>query len=221
MLRADLGTVQGAHQTHPWEPRVRNRRGLSLLRLLRGGRRRPRGGLLHTGEQAWDLRRLVWWLRESEGASAIGALGHSLGGYTVSLLASLERDLDCVVVGNPAVNPSHLFWTDALAVATHSLSAEGIREETFEALLRPVSPLALEPVVPHERRGIFAGVIDRVVPPVEANSLWRHWDRPRIAWYQGAHQRFIRAPEGRKILEETLRTADMFPKETTGTASQR
>src|SRR5215208_5551649 len=177
---------------------------------------------LHTGEQAiWDLRRLVWWLRESEGASAIGALGHSLGGYTVSLLASLKRDLDCVVAGNPAVNPSHLFWTDALAVATHSLSAEGIREETFEALLRPVSPLALEPVVPHERRGIFAGVVDRVVPPVEANSLWRHWDRPRIAWYQGAHQRFIRAPEGRKILEDTLRTADMLPKETTGTASQR
>src|SRR5215212_5876058 len=177
---------------------------------------------LHTGEQAtWDLRRLVWWLRESEGASAIGALGHSLGGYTVSLLASLERDLDCVVAGNPAVNPSHLFWTDALAVATHSLSAEGIREETFEALLRPVSPLALEPVVPHERRGIFAGVVDRVVPPVEANSLWRHWDRPRIAWYQGAHQRFIRAPEGRKILEDTLRTADMLTKETTGTTSQR
>jgi hypothetical protein len=176
---------------------------------------------LHTGEQAiWDLRRLVWWLRESEGASAIGALGHSLGGYTVSLLASLE-DLDCVVAGNPAVNPSHLFWTDALALATHSLSAEGIREETFEALLRPVSPLALQPVVPHERRGIFAGVVDRVVPPVEAHSLWRHWERPRMAWYQGAHQRFIRAPEGRKILEDTLRAADMLPKETTGTASQR
>jgi hypothetical protein len=101
------------------------------------------------------------------------------------------------------------------------LSAEGIREETFEALLRPVSPLALEPVVPHERRAIFAGVVDRVVPPVEAHSLWCHWDRPRIAWYQGAHQRFIRAPEGRKILEDTLRAADMLPKETTGTASQR
>jgi hypothetical protein len=76
-------------------------------------------------------------------------------------------------------------------------------------------------VVPHERRAIFAGVVDRVVPPVEANSLWRHWDRTRIAWYQGAHQRFIRAPEGRKILEDTLRAADMFPKETTGTSSRR
>jgi dienelactone hydrolase len=148
---------------------------------------------LHTGAQAiWDLRRIVWWLRESEGAPAIGALGHSLGGYAVSLLASLEEDLDCVVAGNPAVDPSHLFWNNALAVATHSLS-----------------------------RAIFAGVIDRVVPPVQAHSLWRHWDEPRIGWYQGAHQRFIRASEGRKILEETLRAADMLPNETTGTASQR
>ncbi|HEX6710312.1 MAG TPA: hypothetical protein VF068_08255 [Rubrobacter sp.] len=177
---------------------------------------------LHTGAQAmWDLRRLVRWLRESEGAPAIGALGHSLGGYAVSLLASLEDDLDCVVAGNPAVDPSHLFWTNALAVATHSLSAEGIREETLKALLRPVSPLSLEPVVPHERRAIFAGVVDRVVPPVQAHSLWRHWDEPRIGWYQGAHQRFIRAPEGRKVLEDALRAADMLTKETSGTPSQR
>jgi hypothetical protein len=175
---------------------------------------------LHTGAQAmWDFRRLVWWLRECEGAPAIGALGHSLGGYAVSLLASLETDLDCVVAGNPAVDPSHLFWSNALAVATHSLSAEGIREETYKALLRPVSPLALDPVVPHERRAIFAGVVDRVVPPVQAHSLWRHWEEPRIGWYQGAHQRFIRAEEGRKVLEETLRAANMLPSETAGTPS--
>ncbi|MBD0253495.1 MAG: alpha/beta hydrolase [Rubrobacter sp.] len=175
---------------------------------------------LHTGAQAmWDFRRLVWWLRECEGAPAIGALGHSLGGYAVSLLASLETDLDCVVAGNPAVDPSHLFWSNALAVATHSLSAEGIREETYKALLRPVSPLALDPVVPHERRAIFAGVVDRVVPPVQAHSLWRHWGEPRIGWYQGAHQRFIRAQEGRKVLEETLRAANMLPSETAGTPS--
>jgi hypothetical protein len=144
-----------------------------------------------------------------------------LGGYAVSLLASLEEDLDCVVAGNPAVDPSHLFWNNALAIATHSLSAEGIREETLKALLRPVSPLALEPMVPHERRAIFAGVVDRVVPPVQAHSLWRHWDEPRIGWYQGVHQRFMRASEGREVLEEILRAADMLPKEATGKASQR
>ena len=166
---------------------------------------------LHTGAQAmWDLRRMISWLRESEDAPAIGALGHSLGGYAVSLLASLEEDLDCVIAGNPAVDPSHLFWANALAVTTHSLSAEGIREETYKALLRPVSPLALQPMVPLDRRAIFAGVVDRVIPPVQAHALWRHWEKPRIGWYQGAHQRFIRAEEGREVLEETLRAADML-----------
>ncbi len=169
---------------------------------------------LHTGAQGvWDLRRLLSWLRESEGAPAIGALGHSLGGYAVSLLASLDEDLDCVVAGNPAVDPSHLFWHNTLALATHSLSAEGIRRDTFEALLRPVSPLCLQPLVPHDRRAIFAGTVDRVIPPVQAHGLWRHWDEPRIAWYQGAHQRFLKAPEGREVLEETLRAAGMIPKE--------
>lgn len=104
---------------------------------------------LHTGAQAaWDLRRLVSWLRESEGAPAVGALGHSLGGYAVSLLASLEEDLDCVIAGNPAVDPSQLFWTNTLALATHSLRAEGVRQNTFEALLRPVSPSAWSPWSP-------------------------------------------------------------------------
>ena len=116
----------------------------------------------------------------------MGALGHSLGGYAVSLLASLEEDLDCAVAGNPAVDPSDLFWTTTLAVATHSLSAEGIRKDTFRALLRPVSPLSLEqPLIPLERRAIFAGTVDRVITPVQAHGLWQHWDQPRIAWYGG------------------------------------
>ena len=72
------------------------------------------------------------------------------------------------------MDPSHLFWTNALAIAIHSMSAEGIREEALKALLRPVSPLALEPVTPRERRAIFAGTVDRVAPPVQTHSLWRH-----------------------------------------------
>lgn len=174
---------------------------------------------LHAGEQAvWDLRRLISWLRRSEGAPAVGAIGHSLGGYVVALLASLERDLDCAVAGNPAVDPAHLFWTNAPAIVTHSLSAEGMREDTLGELLRPVSPLALTPLIPLERRAIFAGVGDRVVPPAEADSLWRHWERPRVGWYQGAHSRFLRAPEARRVLEGTLHAAGMLR---TGEASSQ
>ena len=111
----------------------------------------------------------------------------------------------------PGGRPLTPVLANALAVATHSLSAEGIREETLEALLRPVSRLALEPVAA-QAQGDFRRHGRPVIPPVQAHSLWRHWEQPRIGWYQGAHQRFIRSPEGRKVLEDTFRAADMLPR---------
>jgi len=185
---------------------------------LIGGARTLSGDVmdsLHAGEQAiWDLRRLVSWLRNSEGAPAIGAIGHSLGGYVVALLASLEKDLDCAIAGNPAVDPAGLFWANAPAIAARSLSAEGIRKDTLQKMLRPVSPLALTPLIPPECRAIFAGVIDRVVPPAEVASLWRHWEKPRIGWYQGDHGQFLRAPEARRVFEDALHSAGMLREET-------
>jgi dienelactone hydrolase len=166
---------------------------------------------VHAGTQAiWDIRRLVSWLRESEDAPTIGVLGHSLGGYVAALLSCLEGGLDCAVVGNPAVDPSRLFWRNALSLSTRYLKTAGVREETMRALMGVVSPLALAPLVSRERRAIFAGVADRVVPPIEASSLWHHWEKPRIAWYQGTHHAFLRAPEGRGLLTDTLRAAGVF-----------
>ena len=167
---------------------------------------------LHAGAQmAWDVRRLTAWLREKRDAPAVGVLGNSLGGYSAALLSCLDDGVDCVVVGSPAADPTRLFWQNALSLSTRYLKAEGVREEDTARLLRPVSPLAMEPLVLHDRRAIFAGVADRVVPPIEAVSLWRHWQQPRIAWYRGTHRGFLRIPEGRAVLEDTLRAAGVLP----------
>jgi esterase/lipase len=165
---------------------------------------------LHAGAQAmWDVRRLISWLRETQEAPSVGALGHSLGGYAAALLAGLG-DVDCVVAANPATDSSRLFWQNALSLVTRYLKAEGIREEDSARLLRVVSPLAFAPLVPKERLAIFHGIADRVVPAVEAASLWEHWGRPRIAWYGGTHRDFLRAPEARALFEETLSAAGML-----------
>jgi pimeloyl-ACP methyl ester carboxylesterase len=167
---------------------------------------------LHAASQAmWDIRCLLAWLRAWEDAPPVGVLGHSLGGYVAALLCCLESEIDCVVVSNPAVDPSHLFWRNALSLATRYLKTAGVTEEKMDVLLRVVSPLAMQPLVGRERRAIFAGVADRVVPAAEADSLWRHWERPRISWYQGTHRAFLSTPEGRAFIATTLRAAGVAP----------
>ncbi len=167
---------------------------------------------LHAGAQAmWDVRRLLYWLREGEGAPAVAVLGHSLGGYAAALLSCLEEKTDCVIVANPAVDPSHLFWRNALSLATRYLRNEGVTERRMDAVLRVISPLAMEPLVAVGRRAIFAGVADRVVPPIEANTLWRHWEKPRIEWYEGSHRAFLSTPEGRALVGSVLREARILP----------
>jgi len=41
--------------------------------------------------------------------------------------------------------------------------------------------------VPYERRYIFAGLLDRWVRPGNVKTLWEHWERPDMLWYQGSH----------------------------------
>jgi hypothetical protein len=66
----------------------------------------------------------------------------------------------------------------------------GLSRERAERVLRVVSPLALSPRVPKERRFIFGGTSDQLVPPRQVEALARHWDRPVMTWYPGAHITF-------------------------------
>jgi hypothetical protein len=118
-----------------------------------------------------------------------------------------------VIVANPAVDPSHLFWRNALSLATRYLKTAEVTEGKMDVLLRVVSPLAVRPLVSRERRAIFAGIADRVVPAVEASTLWRHWEKPRIAWYQGTHRAFLSTAEGRTFIATALHSAGVLPKE--------
>ncbi len=164
---------------------------------------------IHAEAQAmWDIRRLLSWVR-AQGASGVGAYGLSLGGYNVSLLACLEESLACVVAGIPASDFSRLFFRHGPAL--HVLEAElnGIEEEHMAEILRVVSPLHLPPRVPHERRYIFAAVADRLVPADQVRDLWRHWGRPRIEWYQGAHLTFTAHAHVRRMLREALRESGL------------
>lgn len=159
---------------------------------------------LHVQAQAmWDLRRILGWIRAQDPA-AVGVYGLSLGGYTAALLASLEADLDCVIAGIPA--------TDFVRLAQSHLPSFGmpagamLRQmgDEIGQLMRVVSPLVIPPAVPWDRRYLFAGMSDRLVPADHVQDLWRHWDRPRLLWYEGGHVSFHWEQQVRRFVSEAL-----------------
>jgi len=160
---------------------------------------------LHAQSQAiWDIRRLIGWIR-GEGAPAVGVHGVSLGGYTASLLPCLEADLACTIAGVPLTDFTDLIWTHATPADRIRLEDAGVTREKTAEVFRVVSPLAMEPMLPVERRTIYGGVADLLVRPPQVRNLQRHWDEPRMVWYQGSHTSFFRDRDVRGAVEGTLR----------------
>jgi hypothetical protein len=158
---------------------------------------------VHAEAQAmWDMRRLLSWIRAHDG-SPIGVHGLSLGGYNAALLASLE-ELACVIAGIPVTDFTRLTWRHGEPLRIRYAERNGLVHDEVSEVLSVVSPLALKPRVAKERRYIFAGIADRVVPPDHPRDLWRHWDEPRIVWYQGAHVTFRMHPAVDRMLVDAL-----------------
>lgn len=145
---------------------------------------------LHAESQAiWDMRRLLSWIR-SQGAPSVGAFGLSLGGYTTANFASLADGLACAIAGIPLTDIPRMLKRHGAAHQIRYAIHRGLDFERASEVMKVVSPLALEPRVPHEARLIFSGNADRLVPPDQVRDLWRHWGEPEIVWYAGAHLSF-------------------------------
>ena len=69
------------------------------------------------------------------------------------------------------------------------------------------------PVVPFERRFMFAGLIDRMATPQQALALWEHWEHPRIAWYGGNHVGFLWSHRVETLVREALVSTGLAPAE--------
>ncbi len=158
---------------------------------------------LHAGAQGvWDVRRLLSWIRTQEPDSPIGLNSISMGGYIAALVASLEDDLTCAILGVPVADLVQL-------LGRHSgLSRTDPRRETVAMaapLGRMASPLSIQPRVPMRGRFIYAGIADRVVHPREqVVRLWEHWGKPEIVWYRGGHTGFFEARPVQRFVEMAI-----------------
>ncbi len=155
-----------------------------------------------TAQAVWDVRRVLAWIRAEQPGARIGLNSISLGGYVAALLASLDEDLTCAILGVPPSNLVEL-------LGRHSnLPRDDPRRRTVE-IARPIgamiSPLSLQPKVPPQGRFIYAGLADRIVHPrQQVLQLWNHWGRPDVGWYHGGHTGFFEARPVQRYVDTAL-----------------
>jgi hypothetical protein len=147
----------------------------------------PVANLLGVVQAVADARALITWIR-AQSNRPVGVFGVSLGGLIASMLASFEAELGCVVSGVPLTDIASML----AATVTSRWGSEVLAEAHFlepapVELSRLASPLTFPPVVPIDRRFIYAAIGDRLVTARQAEALWRHWEQPTILWLQGAH----------------------------------
>ncbi len=166
--------------------------------------------IVHTAAQAlWDARRLKSWIQEVELAPSVGVMGLSLGGFLSSLLVCFEDDLACAIAGIPESDVVRGMRRNVEPLLPPFYEQWGLSWRSMERATRVVSPLHMDPVVDKDRLFIFAGLVDRWVRPGNVRTLWDHWDRPEICWYQGGHLSFLLQPEVRRFIDEALRSSGM------------
>jgi hypothetical protein len=151
----------------------------------------------------WDVRRLLGWIR-TESSAEIACYGLSLGGYSAALLASLAPELGAVIAGVPAADFPRLVWQHAPLVERARIERAGLSRELAARVMRPVSPLALPPLVPHARRFVFGAADDQFVPADQVRDLLAHWGAPRHVWFPGAHVTFRAHAAVHALVSEAL-----------------
>ncbi|HTJ46728.1 MAG TPA: alpha/beta hydrolase family protein [Kofleriaceae bacterium] len=159
-------------------------------RDMRSGALFPSAHLVRTnegfGQAIHDLRALATWLR-ARGASAIGAMGMSLGGYTTALWSTIEP-LDFAVAMIPAVSMSDLMWRHGeQSPARRAAEKAGVSGDLLDDVFRVHAPTTRPPRVARERLMIVAGRGDRITPPDHAEMLRAHWGGCAIHWFPGGH----------------------------------
>ena len=157
-----------------------------------------------------NIRRLLRWVR-SEAAESVGVYGISLGGYAAALLAGLDENLACVIAGLPCVDFLRGEGRLSLGEARREMERHDVEWSQVRELMRVISPLAVEPLVPTERCFVYAGTVDRLVTADQPRDLWQHWGEPQIAWYHGSHLSFWREPGVRRIVDRALREWRLGP----------
>src|SRR5262249_34905897 len=134
-------------------------------------------------QAVFDLRALMRRLY-ARGAPDVGVMGMSLGGYTTSLLTTIEERVSFAVPMIPVASIARM--AKDLGRFVGSDGAQPAQPEGLEAVRRAVSPPARTPRIDPSRVIIAAAEGDRIAPIEHARALARHFGA-ELAVFHGGH----------------------------------
>jgi pimeloyl-ACP methyl ester carboxylesterase len=142
-----------------------------------------------------DLRALIRWLR-ARGAPSVGVMGMSLGGYTASLLATVESGLSFVSPIIPLASIAD-FARDQGRLGSPREALE--QHRALEEATRIVSPFARQSLVPPSRVLVVAAQADQITPIAHAERLAGHFGAHMVRFTGGHLLQFGRASAFRQV----------------------
>jgi pimeloyl-ACP methyl ester carboxylesterase len=145
-----------------------------------------------------DQQALFAFLR-SQGASALGVMGMSLGGYAAALLATLESDLSFLVLFVPLASIEDFARKHGRFTGSSAEQAE--QYLALRAAQRVISPLARPPLIAKERVLVIEGVSDLVTGPEHAAQLASHFGAKTVRFAGGHLLHFGRSRAFRAVHE--------------------
>ncbi|HLM74171.1 MAG TPA: hypothetical protein VK459_15800 [Polyangiaceae bacterium] len=122
-----------------------------------------------------DLRGLSRFLRD-RGAPAVGVMGMSLGGYTTSLLATVDSSLAFAVPIIPLASIADVARHNDRFVGTPD--QKRAQHEALDAVHRAVSPFARPPRISPDRTLVVGAAGDQITPVDHARRLAAHFNAP-------------------------------------------
>lgn len=153
-----------------------------------------------------DLRALLRFFT-SRGAPRVGAMGMSLGGYTVSLFATVEAELDFVVPMIPLAS-----FADVALAAGRLVGSASEQQDQHAALERAqwtVSPFARPPKVDPSAVVVIGGEGDRITPLSHAEKIAAHFSAELVT-FPGGHLLQFGRSAGFRAVGAMLRARGVF-----------
>ncbi|MBW2222945.1 MAG: hypothetical protein JRF54_01790 [Deltaproteobacteria bacterium] len=146
----------------------------------------------------WDLQTAIRAMREA-GASHVGVVGMSLGGYTAALLATVTSNVDFVLSYIPIASIPDVMNDNDLVPGSGDIQRtlyEGYREQ-----LVPITPVCRMPKVEPKRVAIISGEFDRLATVKHGKRLADHFGTELVKFPGGHIVQNRRAQAFRQALE--------------------